>query len=669
MPKKRSPASRRPTATPDTPAIKLAIPLPDDGIGSELWWCGELEESERRLEKEISLWQTNIQRYKGQQPNLPNVGKDDTVVVNADFYNVEQKKDQLFYQTPEVQVAPNEPQLSAAAPLVKAVINNYLGPDEIDAKRLTDEVLFDILCPAGVGPTKVGYDRVQVDVTVPTERIDPLTQLPAFDEMGQPETTVIKKTIWSQYYWRRISPADFRRPVGFLSTRWDEAPWLAFDFKANAETLERDYNIDAKTVGDLNTTLTLAGPNDKEFLTTTATGTEIWYKAHVYDVNEKNPERYRRLVIIKGRKGKTGSVICHENSPYQVFSENGELLQGMRGNPLHPFSIRVVSDDSFPPSDCTISRNQVDEISKGRSQMMKQRDRNVPVRFFSKTGLRKETVSKLERGDIQAMIGVDGPVLDENFKEAAQASFPQENFAFNSIAERDVEKLWALGANQLGLQQDTGRTATELNLVQQGADTRLAGDRGRFIARYMVGVEKLFALIQMFADHEQIVPIIGDDGTRRLETWDKSKIQGRYAFTIKPDSSQRTNAAEERELTLRAFNVLGNHPMVNSQELLKLVAQKLGLDPTLLINAKPPEPTRDDKPKISINIKGDDLNPLMPQYANVIHLLELAGVSQMQPSGPLPNQVTNPHGGVAPVPPINQHDANLTGKMSGPRVQ
>jgi hypothetical protein len=120
-----------------------------------------------------------------------------------------------------------------------------------------------------------------------------------------------------------------------------------------------------------------------------------------------------------------------------------------------------------------------------------------------------------------------------------------------------------------------------------------------------------------------------------------------------------------------------------------------GLDPTKIIKPPmpPPPPPPPEKPKLSIAIKGDDLNPLMPQYANVVALLRMYDVDKMAapgpalpgppeaasggPGGPRPSSPParpgGPPGGaprpvraMRPVPPVNQHDADLTGQMTGP---
>ena len=228
----------------------LTIPLPEDGYGSATFWVEEVEAAQERLKKEIPAWRANMARYDGERPSLPGIHADDVINVNVGFYSTEQKKPQLFHQQPTLQVTALRPETKAVAPVVKAIMDALLGEDQIDATTLMDEVLTDIMVPAGHGATKIGYEAVTVDVQIPTGRmepavdpltgqptpkIDPVTGMPAIDPMtgapqleetlalgqdGQPETETAPQKIWCEYYMKRISPDDLIVPVGFMSVRY-----------------------------------------------------------------------------------------------------------------------------------------------------------------------------------------------------------------------------------------------------------------------------------------------------------------------------------------------------------------------------------------------------------------------------------------------------------------
>lgn len=666
MAKRRLRTSKRTQV--DAPAVELSVPLPSDGPGSVEFWRGEIEQAQKRIEEEIPAWQKNLDRYKGMAMALPRLSSKDTVQVNVDFYNTEQKKAQLFYQTPDLQITPRHSDFAAAAPIVQAVMNDMLGPDEIDAKAMIDEVLSDVLVPAGIGVTKIGYERVQVPVDVPQigpdgqPAIDPITGIPA-----PPQT--VQKTVWEETYWRRISPSDVLIPAGFLSTRYDHAPWLGWRFRADAEMMERTFSVDAGSLSEIKADKTLASERDRKYIQSCPTGVEIWYRAHLYDPSVKNPELIRRLVILEG--GRDKSVVVHEDSPNQEFDENGAFKRGMRGLPIHILSLRAVSDTSYPPSDCQISRSAVDELSRSRSQMLRQRDRALPLRGFDKNRVRAETIKQIEDGTEQSLIPFDGNP-SEMIVEVASANYPNENFSFNGHLQTDVDRLWALGSNQQGVQTDTTRSATEIKAIQDATDTRLAKERERVLAWYLKGCEKVLSLFQLFAEGERVARVVGQDGAARLETWNRDMIQGRYAFSAKPDSSVRLNAAEHAERQLRFNNLTANNQYFDQLENAKSLARAFNQDPEKLVKPpQPPPPPPPEKPKISLSIKGEDLNPMAPQYLNVVYLLQVSGVEGMQPqqtpaAPPATAEAAHTVRSPRPVPPVDKHDSQLNGKMPGP---
>lgn len=661
----------------DADKIELAVPLPLPGdLGSEDYWTEEIRQAEARRKKILPLWRANIDRYRGARPKLTGIGKDEVIAVNVDFYNTEQKKAQLFFQSPEIQALALQPGLDQAAIIVQHVVNYYLGPHEIDAKRLVDDCLFDVLCPSGFAAIKIGYEDRKTQVFLP-DPPDPMTGQPPVDPLtGQPAGQMVPKTLWHRYYMEHLPPEKVLLPASFTSGRYENAPWIGFQFEPDVEDVKK-RGVGKDTLSEITDNDTLVPAEDKEFARVGTVGYEIWYKASLYDPEVKNPELYRRLVMVQRTK-KRSSVIIHEDSPYQQFDpETGALTQGMRGNPIHLLSLRSVTDTAYPPSDCAISRPQVDELSLGRSQMVIQRRRNLPIRGFDKNRVDKQTVDKIVAGEVQALIGFDGPITDDMIRQISAAAFPRENFTFNDYVQQDVDKCWALGANQQGVTEDTARTATELHLMQGATDTRMAAERERVLAWYVKAVDKLFALLQIFANEEQIVPIVGKDGMQQLATWDKTTIQGRFAFSVKANSSVRVDASEERDLYLRAYNLLANDPNVNRLELDKLVLPKLNLDPARLLQQPPPPPP--EKPKINFSFRGEDLRDpvvldILQQSGIKISPQAIVEAAQMALRGDLAQPATQQqgapnaqtHGGPAQPPQqVSAQEGARTGRPNG----
>jgi hypothetical protein len=679
-------AKRRAAETDDTQAAALDIALPTEGICSEKYWRDQVEDSIKRRRKEIPSWRSNLERtYRSMKPKVRGVQREDVVTVPTDFYNTELKKGQLFFQTPFVQLTSEQPAIDGAAPYYQHVLNYLLGAKEANVKRTTEEALVDVLCPSGIGPTKIGYEAVKVKKPMQTNRMepvtDPVTQQPVLDPMsgqpqqrlaidpatGQPETQLVETTIWDRYYWRHFSPTDLLLQAGFLSTRYDEADWIGMQFQFDA-AMEKKYGLPANSVTSAQVNLddTVAPDADREFLAE-KNGVEIWYKASVFDETVQQPELIRHLVMANKKRGGDWTVVLHENSPYQRFSDGGELTQGMRGFPIHPLTIRIVTDQAYPPSDVTMNRSQSEEISSARSMMIQQRRRNLTMRGVNRKKLGKDFVTRLESAQMQGIMPFDGPILEEDFRDLAKSAFPPENFEINRIVEADSARTWGQDPPTLNAEV---HSATEVQDVAQVRGIRTASDREHVLDWFIQGVEKFASLPLIYGNHGKMVEILGEDGAARLETWNLDQISGRYAYSVKPDSSVRQDAAQERALTLQSYNLTANSPFFNQLENAKRVARSFNLDPNRVTQQPQPPPPEPDKPKISLSFKGEDLDPRAPQYTNVITLLKLSGVDGLQPqeAAPAPGSTPpQPPGGkvhaARPLEPVSQHNADLTGRL------
>lgn len=649
---------------PQQPVDTLPLPA-GEGIGSLSYWKSQIQASQKNVQNIASTrnWDRNLQSYLGR--GLSETPVKDTVTVQKDYALVEGTKALLFFQRPDVSATGSAPEYEQAAPLVAEVVNHYL--ELIDAKSMVDEVLMDLLCPAGFGVCKIGYeafvDPQEPELMVP-DAVNPLQ--PQLGPDGQP--VLQPKIVREQYFLERVPPKRFRFPVTFIGSNFDKAGWLAYDFDMDRVVAERLYDLTPEEASNSASTpdpqrsllasdvtrATAAEVTDK------ITITEIWYRASDFDPTVGDPEIVRQLVYMDGRD----EPLVHRNSPYQTISD-GRRIGGMKGFPLHVLTLRYVSDQAIPPSDCSMSRQQVDELSLGRTQMVQQRDRAVPLVMADASRLPKEALDKIENGVTQEIIVVSGmDAGNPPMQEVRRASYPRENFGFNDIINRDIAEIWALGANQLGVETDTRRTATEASLMHSATDTRMDSQRVKVLRWYSRLSEKLLALIQMFATEQQYVRIVGPDGLPALRAWDRDSVAGDFSITLAPDSSQRVDAAADKKRAVDIFGLLGNDPLVNQLELRKWLFRKLGMPDKLV---KAPEPKPPEQPQVSVSIKGDDLNPMMPQYVNVTTLLAAGGIGLQPAQGPTPPMVpgTNP-GSVPPVSPLNKRTADEgTGKLPG----
>ena len=612
-------------------------------------WAERLDRAKTMRKRREPEWQENIDAYTGKP--LTTAREEDWVNVNVDFATTEQKKSALFFQSPDVQLTPTEPLMQGregAVTLNEQVLNEYLSPDHIDAKRLMDRVLFDVICASGFGATKIGYETRSVTVEQPVMQpaIDPQTGQPQLPQPGQPppqpqpaidpetgeiQTQEVEVPVHEEWYWRRISPMKTLIPHDFHNTDFDEAPWLGQQFDMSVSAAKSmGFALPKSFSGTKAVDQRLFDHGDGQLTDATierrVEGVEVWYRAADFDPIIKDPKRYRQVIFVDGVK----EPVVHRDSPYQtVDPTTGRLTpDSMIGNPIHICTIRDLSDSAYPPPDCTITRSQVRELSKFRTQLILQRDRSIPMRGFDVNAVDPDTAEKLRKNEYQSMIPMNGPFRDRIW-EIAKAHYPRENFEAQRIIQDDIERAMALGSNQQGAAEDTVRTATEVNAIGAASNLRMEAERNRVISWYLQGVGKLHTLLMRFATQTQYVQVVGQQGAQQMQAWTGKEIAGRFAYRARPDSSLRMDRAVERQQALQLYQLARQDPHANGFELLKNVVSAFGLDTQKATVEQQPEsgPT---PPNVSLSFTDDSMAPQQPQFEVIREILKQLGLEISQ---------------------------------------
>jgi hypothetical protein len=659
-----TPASSTPAATTadETPlGPQLAIPM-DEEVFKQ--WTARVDASKRYVKEMRERWKTYIQAYMARY--LKYLPEDHRVVVPLEFAYVELKAANLAIQVPEFHLAPKNPRSADAVPLFQAAMNHEIGSENADFKSCIDQAIVETLA-CSLAAAKVGYQAHtrtrQVPVMTPPG-VDPFTGQPtppaqAIDAMGQPMMQDEEYVCDEEYFIDHIPCEHVLFPVEFVGVNFDRAGWLGYVDEPPVSILA-EYGLtedDVHVITEAPETL-----SSDQLPTREAAGfdkrvrrVEVWYQAFVYDRGSNPfPKQYRKLVLIDGYKG--GPVV-HEDSPYQWVGDGQEgrpadgLLHGMEGNPINILTIRYLPGSAYPLSDVQMGMPQSQEISLGRTQMMRHRDRATAFRAFNREKLADpEIIEKLKRGETNDWIGVDGNI-NEIFGIITPASYQRENFQFDEIAMKDYERAWAM--SNPGMTESEARTATEVNKASGATQARLEKER-TWVLRWMVRCATKFgSLLQQYMTNERWVEIVGDDGVPALQAWDRKRVQGEFVYTAKPDSAVRLDADVQRRQDDALYNLIGRDPNVRRVELLRTMLRRRGMLPDKIVVETQPQEPKPEPPKISINIKGEDLNPGMPQYANVLVVLQASGMQLMpaQPQGPPPGplgaQPSPPHPGAA----------------------
>lgn len=618
----------------------------------------------RRKELIDNVWKTNV-NFRVQRPWGGTNADDQTVDRVAspeDWSRTKQKTAQLMFKLPKIIAKACRPEFRDKQAAVTSLVNTKLRK-EVKAYYMIDECLADVINAAGLMVSCIGlnqYDRV-VDVPDPTwqaEVPDETWQPEVIDEatgavMPNPEpqgmvpnpvkqrvdqiTQVLKKC----FYWNRLSPASFLWPTDFTGSHWDQAPWLGYETWMLIEEAKKTFKNFPANYKPVASRPVLLSEDLQEKKSAQASEQWvklqiIWYRAALYDSDAYHPDHLRKVVFLDGHdtpleQGDTtwqkwvdpvdpvAPVPANPGNPALGIPATPEQ-PGSEGTPgyymgLTKFPIRVetltyVSDLAVPPSDSEAGRPQVRELMKSRSQMLRQRDMSIPIRWYDSNRLDELIADGLRDGTWQDMIPTNGPG-DRVIGEVARAQYPRENFQFQQVLGGDLDRSWSLSNNQLSSLNSTDRSATEVNAVQSAGQVRLDYEKERVNRYISEGAAVLFSLMQLFMEGKDYVEVVGEGGAKELVEMSRADIVGaHYEFEFVPDSSDRVSIETKQANALKLFNLLGNSPTVNRPRLEEQIMELHGADPAELVveaKEKGPEP-----PNISYRFGGEDLlNPMV----------------------------------------------------------
>lgn len=587
-------------------------------------WTGAVERSQQLRSTLMAWWDDNLENYSpAPGDNCEEYGT--ALNTNRDFTLVERKKPDLFFQKPDVMAVPS-PLFEEQAGLLDThtkILNETLGPDGVDAKRMVHRVLFDVLCPAGTGWTKMGYESVMLPVPPATEQPGAVLKLSG---AGQPAPT--QAPIFERCFWSHFSPRQALIPTDAHSTVVDDWPWVGYEFEMPVRV--------AKRMGWVPETFKGTQPNKELYfdygVTNTSTesvvsGVEIFYKSALYRDDRVHPLHQTQLILIDGIQ----TPAVHQDSPYQTLEPTGALSpDSLIGFPIHPLTIRSLTDAPFVASDCTISRPQVNELNKFRGQMIEYREAAILRWMYNVDTLPVESLAKIVRSPMGGFIGVPGEAFvgEGAIKELPHGSYPRENFTVNDYIDNDIQQTHGLGPLQTGAPTTEGKTATHDQIQQSNVNARLAFERGIVLDWYCAGVTKYSTLVQRFMPVQDAAKIVGQQAATDWDGWRKT-VPASLAFTAMPDSALQSDLAWERKRVMDEYSFWINAPHINKAELTKETLKKTRWSPKVFEEQPPasgPEP-----PKISFAVKAEDMDPLSPAYGNVYQVLTQMGFQNLAP--------------------------------------
>lgn len=535
-------------------------------------------------------------------------------------------------------------------PVKQAYLNKILGRHGINALRTFGELNFDILASTGIGCSKIGYRSVTKYIEEPDMMPDPnfvppmgapapmggdpmamggppapemappmppagppmpgappaaptvmglppqAPMVPKLDAMGQPMMKKTPITIFEEYFWRRFSAWKLITDISLFSTRHDEdASFMGMHFTMLPAQAEAMFGIKPGTLK--------ANNDDKRYKTKESqglpkvvSGSEIFAKASLYLPEELNPQRYIQIVFIDGVND--GLPVVYRYCTDQSVDEYGKLTpDSITRFPIRVTTIRDLTDNQFPAADSAFTNNLVKQVNTNRRQGVLLRDAAIGKILYDTGALEDGDVEKVKNAKPGEWIGVAPGKLAQG-KDAvatpvAQVTRTNDDYRLDAMIMQNIDETLGISANSAGAALDTVRSAAEIKSVESGVAGRMETEQGRIIDSFLEGVEILDTLISRYTTEMQWAEYTGVDGAKRWTQWNGKMVMGKWLYDISPDSQLRADTAQDRQLSLNAYNVMAADPMVNRVPMLRRLAQQFYYDPTTLIldpAMQPPNP-------------------------------------------------------------------------------
>jgi len=567
-----------------------------------------VESCKQYRRKLVKDWQVNVDYRRGKP--FAGVSDEDRVSVPLDWSLTKGKESQLFSQVPAVRI--NHPPHTTSGPALTWVhsFETYINDQIIEAgvESTMGEALPDCINAAGIGVVVVARQAITRDVMLPAPDLQTLSeedQAIIAETQLMPDGSPIpmeptSKVLDSKYSVSRISPADFLWPLSFTGSDFDLAPWVGRSGRAPWPEALRLFHLDPsekdKMVGETRNPLDRIerisqDTLDKNDITDESVSfDEIFYKEFLYNPDATSYAAIHHLVFVEG---KDEPVINEPWQGQQIDKESGTVL-GSQKFPIRVLTLSYITDDPIPPSDSAIGRPQIDEINKSRTQMIRQRERSLPIRWFDVNRVDPAIQYALMRGTWQGMIPVQG-IGTNIIGEVARAGMPQENFVFDRIAKTDLNEFWQAGPGSFGRDIET---RAEVDAAATSTDVRVARERAK-VGKFFVGIaEVLGGLISIFEE-----PSSFGEGFTPF-------VSKTLSYSILADSTVLLDSNQRLKRLMQFVNFTAKSGWVDIESVLKEVATLSGLDPAVVI--KPPKPRPPVEPNMSLRLTGieDLLNPL-----------------------------------------------------------
>ena len=512
-------------------------------------WISKVDDNMKAKEKIVDMtkWEEYKDMYRNEflEEEMPNL--------NIIYSSVKTILPRTYFRTPTVTVTPRRPEFALHARVVEAVDNWILREIKIKA-QFKRSIIDTFLC--GTGIMKVGYDS----------EYGFLPDLALGQDTGSFSQTSYKTADKIEYRpyiksgmpWSlRCSPTAIITPFGYGDP--DSLPWVADIIFRPLEDVKNDIKYN-------NNRNLLKG----SFVPSMKLKKVAPEKVQTPLTNEKNLPPFVELYEI--RDFSTGRIYVLAEDMVLLDEEDAVQIECL------PYDFLIFNEDPDflwgIPDAKYITPHQI-ELNQIKIMTNKLRKFNI-IKFLYKKGVLDNDTLELLLSDSVKDIGAGIPVSDETLQSAI---LPLQPHNLTKDLEQDKQMILSDHRETMGFSRNTqgeyipltSKTATEAQIVQQGAEIRV-DERRDVIADTLVSiVSKINQLIFKYWTTERVAEITGVEGQRQWIKYTGEQLKGEYFLSIDPDTGVPITKRLRQEQAVKLLEMFRNDPQVDQIALKKLV--------------------------------------------------------------------------------------------------
>ena len=545
-----------------------------------------LERIRQRVEDSQSLrktgqwderWSKFIQVYSNRYLYPELADYEDVVVPNMVFSTVNVIVPSIAINVPKIDVTANQAEDESTATVVNSVINHQwraYGVQEQVRQAVKDFVV------VGHGWVKVVWETEEREVKLTQEEFtaaaaDVLAQksasLAASPDMAgsfPDDDTLIDsipakrmKLVKDQPLVRRVSPFDiFVDPDALVL---EDARWIAQRSFVPIEVARKNEDWNAEVRARIKKVKKSKQRSEVD-VTDDSSQSDSSDFAEIYE--------YYNIVddtMCVFADGTEGYLLDPSDSPFPnvhplVFIPNYE-----------------VPERFYPIGDVeTIYPLQL-ELAMTRTAQLNDRKRGRRITLFRESALDSDGIEALRAGEDNVMINVTNASMnfEEIFRQVSSQGLQPEWYSADQQAMSDIDLVSGVSEYQRGGQTDIRRTATEVGVMQDAANSRSA-DKLAKVEKAMADIaERMIKLSQEYMDTEAVARVVDDFQAVDWVPYNREALQGDFTFNVEAGSTQPQNESFKRQQALQMMDVLGGFMgtgLLNDQEVLAQVMRLNG---------------------------------------------------------------------------------------------